>query len=152
VSRAEPGAPSGATKRRRPRPRPAITHDNDFFWKGVQAGKLLIQRCSCGRLRHPPGPMCPVCHSLEWDSLEASGRGSVYSFVVAHHPPIPPFEYPNLIVLVELAEGTRIVSNLRSVDPAEVAVGMPVQAEFVELEEGRSFLQFEPIRSGRDEE
>jgi hypothetical protein len=152
VSRAEPGAPGGVAKQRRLRPRPAITHDNDFFWKGVQAGKLLIQRCSCGRLRHPPGPMCPACHSLEWDTLEASGRGSVYSFVVAHHPPIPPFEYPNLIVLVELVEGTRIVSNLRGVDPAEVAVGMPVQAEFVELEEGRNFLQFEPVRSGRDTE
>jgi uncharacterized OB-fold protein len=75
-----------------------------------------------------------------------SGRGSVYSFVVAHHPPIPPFEYPNVIVLVELAEGTRIVSNLPGVDPDEVEVGMPVQAEFVELEEGRNFLQFKAIR------
>jgi uncharacterized OB-fold protein len=89
--------------------------------------------------------MCPVCHSLEWDSVEASGRGSVYSFVVAHHPAIPPFEYPNVIVLVELAEGTRIVSNLLGVEPDEVAVGMPVRAEFVELEEGRNFLQFRSV-------
>jgi len=88
--------------------------------------------------------MCPVCHSLEWDAVEASGRGSVYSFVVAHHPPIPPFEYPNVIALVELAEGTRIVSNLRGVEPAEIEVGMRVRAEFVELEEGRKFLQFRP--------
>jgi uncharacterized OB-fold protein len=78
--------------------------------------------------------------------MEASGRGSVYSFVVAHHPPIPPFEYPNVIVLVELAEGARVVSNLRGVDPGDVAVGMPVQAEFVELEAGRNFLQFKPVQ------
>jgi hypothetical protein len=90
--------------------------------------------------------MCPVCHSLEWDSVEASGRGCVYSFVVAHHPPIPPFEYPNVVALVELAEGTRIVSNLRGVELDEVEVGMPVRAEFVELEEGRKFLQFKIIR------
>jgi uncharacterized OB-fold protein len=90
--------------------------------------------------------MCPACHSLEWDSVEASGRGTVYSFVVAHHPPIPPFEYPNVIALVELAEGTRIVSNLRGVEPGEVEVGMPVRADFVELEEGRNFLQFKIIR------
>ena len=38
------------------------------------------------RLRHPPGPMCPDCHSLEWDTVEASGRGTLYSFVVAHQP------------------------------------------------------------------
>jgi len=131
--------------KRRPRPRPVITHDNEFFWKGVQEGKLLIQRCSCGKLRHPPGPMCPSCHSLEWDSVEASGRGSVYSFVVAHHPPTPPFEYPNVVALIELAEGTRIVSNLRGIDPGEVEVGISVRAEFVELEEGRKFLQFRPV-------
>jgi uncharacterized OB-fold protein len=76
--------------------------------------------------------------------VEASGRGTVYSFVVAHHPPIPPFEYPNVVALVALAEGTRIVSNLRGVEPGEVEVGMPVRAEFVELEEGRNFLQFRP--------
>jgi uncharacterized OB-fold protein len=90
--------------------------------------------------------MCPACHSLEWDPVEASGRGTVYSFVVAHHPPIPPFEYPNVIALVELAEGTRIVSNLRDIEPGEVEVGMPVRADFVELEEGRNFLQFKIIR------
>ena len=127
---------------RRARPRPAITADNEFFWKGVEERKLLIQRCRCGRLQHPPGPMCPECHSLEWDTVESSGRGVVYSFVVAHHPPIPPFEYPNVIVLVELEEGTRIVSNLLGTPPEEVEVGMPVQAEFVDLEEGRTFLQF----------
>jgi len=89
--------------------------------------------------------MCPTCHSLEWDSVEASGRGRVYSFVVAHHPPTPPFEYPHVIALIELAEGTRIVSNLRGIEPGEVEIGIPVQAEFIELEEGRKFLQFRPL-------
>jgi len=128
----------------RHRPRPAITHDNEFFWKGVEEGRLLIQQCRCGRLRHPPGPMCPVCHSLDWDTVEAGGSGWVYSYVVAHHPPVPPFGYPHVIVLVELAEGTRIVSNLRGVDADAVEIGMPVRAEFVELEAGRNFLQFRP--------
>ena len=39
------------------------------------------------------------------EAIEASGRGVIHSFVVMHHPPVPPFEYPNVIVLVELAEG-----------------------------------------------
>lgn len=138
----ESTAETRATSRRRPRP--AITHDNQFFWKGVEEGRLLIQQCRCGRLRHPPGPMCPACHSLDWDTIEASGSGRVYSYVVVHHPPVPPFEYPHVIVLVELAEGTRIVSNLRGVDADAVEIGMPVRAEFVELEEGRTFLQFRP--------
>lgn len=118
-----------------PRPRPARSRDNAFFWEGVEKGRLLIQRCaSCERLRHPPGPMCPHCHSLEWDTLEASGRGRVFSFVVAHHPEIPPFEYPNLIVLVELEEGTRLVSNLVGVDPADAEIGMPVEVAFTRVD------------------
>jgi uncharacterized OB-fold protein len=90
--------------------------------------------------------MCPSCHSLEWDTLEASGRGSVYSFVVAHHPAIPPFEYPNVIALVELEEGTRIVSNLIGVEPDRVSVGMPVQVEFVQVDEDQVLPQFRPVR------
>ena len=88
--------------------------------------------------------MCLTCHSLEWDAVEASGRGTVYSYVVAHHPAIPPFEYPNLIVLVALEEGTRIVSNLIGVEPDAVRIGMPVRARFVTIEGDRTLLQFEP--------
>ena len=136
-----PGSPAG---RSRPRPRPAITRDNAFFWEGIERGELLIQRCRCGKLRHPPGPMCPSCHSLEWDTLEAGGRGIVYSFVVAHHPPIPPFSYPNVIALVELEEGVRLVANLVGVEREQVAVGMPVDCEIVEVEKDFKLPQFRP--------
>lgn len=124
-------------------PRPGITHDNRFFWDGVAQGKLLIQRCaSCGRLQHPPAPMCPGCHGLEMGSIEASGRGTIHSFVVAHHPPIPPFEYPNVIVLVDLEEGTRLVSRLVGALPDDVRIGMPVRVEFVAVDDGFSVHQF----------
>ena len=139
----EPDAPAPKTRR----PRPRVTLDGRFFREGLEQGRLLIQRCaSCGELRHPPGPMCPKCHSLEWKVLEASGRGTVYSYVVAHHPPIPPFEYPNLVVLVELEEGTRLVSNLVGVGREEVAIGMPVVCEIVEVEEGFKLPQFRPAQ------
>lgn len=89
--------------------------------------------------------MCPSCHSLQWDALQASGRGSVYSFVVAHHPEVPPFELPNIIALVELEEGTRLVSNLIGVEPGQVRVGMPVQVEFVQVDEELVLPQFRPV-------
>ncbi|HEU0197563.1 MAG TPA: Zn-ribbon domain-containing OB-fold protein [Nevskiaceae bacterium] len=119
------------------RPAPGISDDTRFFWDGTRAGKLLIQRCkACGTLRHPPGPSCPHCHSFEWDTLEASGRGTVYSFVVMHYPEVPPFEYPNPIGLIELEEGTRIVAQLVGVKPAEIRIGQKVQVEFKEVEVG----------------
>ena len=61
--------------------------------RGGRAADPALHRLQA--LRHPPGPMCPRCQSLEWDSLVASGRGHVYSFVVMHHPQFPPFEYPH---------------------------------------------------------
>jgi uncharacterized OB-fold protein len=127
------------------RPRPGLTEDNRFFWEGVQAGRLLIQRCrGCGRLRHPPGPACPACRSLAWDTVESSGRGRVYSFVVAHHPPVPPFAYPHPIALVELEEGTRLVAELAGVAPDAIEIGMPVACEIVEVEEGLRLPRFRP--------
>jgi len=139
-----PGAPAADAAPRR-RPRPGITHDSRFFWEGLERGQLLIQRCAdCGKLRHPPGPMCPACRSLEWKTHQASGRGSVYSYAVAHHPPIPPFAYPNVIALVELEEGTRLVANLVGVEREAIEIGMPVVCEIVEVEDGYRLPRFRP--------
>jgi uncharacterized OB-fold protein/acyl dehydratase len=139
-------APAPAPEaKRRGRPKPARSHDNAFFWEGVEQRELRIQRCKqCAKLRHPPGPMCPHCHSLDWDHVRASGRGHVFSYVVAHHPPVPPFAYPNLIALVELEEGTRLVTNLLGVGPGEVRIGMPVELQITEVEPGLSLPLFRP--------
>jgi uncharacterized OB-fold protein/acyl dehydratase len=129
------------------RPRPAINADNAFFWEGVGRHELLIQRCTnCNRLRHPPGPMCPACHSYEWDTLVASGRGTVYSYVVPHHPPLPAFGgEPYVVGLIELTEGTRLVSNVVDVAVDDVTVGMPVEVVFVAVDDDLTLPLFRPV-------
>jgi uncharacterized OB-fold protein/acyl dehydratase len=128
-----------------PRPRPGITRDNAFWWEGVKAGKLRIQRCGgCGTLRHPPRPMCPRCQSLDWDTVESSGKGVVYSFVVSHYPQVPAFDYPLAIGLIELEEGTRLVSNVIDIDPADVHVGMPVEVVFEAVDDDWTLPLFRP--------
>jgi uncharacterized protein len=125
------------------RPRPPTTRDTQWWFDGCKEGKLLIQRCTaCNTLRHPPGPACASCHSFEWDTVEASGRGTIYSFVVVHHPQAPQFEYPLPVVLVELEEGTRLVSNVIDCDPSEISVGMPVQCELVAFDPELTLPQF----------
>ena len=110
---------------------PTISPDTEFFWNGLRDHKLLIQRCNgCQTLRHPPRPMCPKCRSLDWTGIEASGRGTVYSYVMPHEPRFPFFDYPYIVALVQLAEGVRLVSNLTDIDPADVVVGMPVEAYY----------------------
>ena len=114
---------------------PSMTPDTQFFWDGVKEHKLLVQRCAdCATLRHPPRPMCPHCNSLVWDTVEASGRGTVFSFVMPHHPPYPWFDYPYIVALVGLEEGTRIVTNLVDVAPDDVSIGMPVEVRFEEFD------------------
>ena len=130
---------------RMPRPRPAVTQDSSFFFEGAAEGKLLIQRCaSCGLLRHPPRPACPQCQSLEWDTVESAGRGTVFSFVVVHHPQIPAFDYPLPIAVVALDEGTRLVADLIGIAPAEVRIGMPVRVEMVAVDDELVLPMFRP--------
>jgi uncharacterized OB-fold protein len=127
---------------------PTISPDTEFFWNGLREHKLLIQRCSsCGALRNPPRPMCPNCNSLDWDAIESSGRGIVYSYVMPQHPRFPFFDYPYIVALVELAEGVRLVSNLRDIAPADVHAGMPVEVcyECFDSDSGEVVLhQFRP--------
>jgi uncharacterized OB-fold protein/acyl dehydratase len=127
------------------RPRPAITQDIAFFFEGAQQGMLLIQRCAqCGILRHPPRPACPSCGSFEWDTVTSSGRGTVYSYVVVHHPQVAGFDYPLPIAVVELEEGTRLVGDVIGVDPADVHIGMPVVAEMVAVDDELTIPMFRP--------
>jgi hypothetical protein len=124
---------------------PVPIRDDQFFWEGIAAGELRLQRCaSCGKQRHPPGPMCPFCHSLKFDIVRASGRGVVYSYVIPRHPPLPPSEEAPIVILVELEEGARLVSNLCGVAPAAVRNGMPVEVLFTEFEGGVRLHQFRP--------
>ncbi len=150
--RPRPAADAGAAPAV-PRPRPALTHDNAFFFEGTKQGKLLIQRCGgCGRLRHPPRPACNLCGSYEWDTVEAGGRGTVYSYVVVHHPQVPGFTYPLPIAVVELEEGTRLVADLVDVDPADVHIGMAVEATLVAVDDELTLPLFrpaEPATAGR---
>jgi uncharacterized protein len=117
------------------RPRPALNLDNRFWFDAAREHRLLIQRCaSCGTLRHPVGPQCPHCQSFEWDTVEASGRGTLYSFTVAHHPRHPAFDYPLVIAVVELAEGTRLIANLAGIAPENARIGMEVELDWLDTD------------------
>jgi uncharacterized OB-fold protein len=113
--------------------RPVIGPDTAFFWAGVEAGELRIQRCGeCGNLRHPPGPACPRCGALKPEYAVASGAGRIHSFVVHHHPPLPGRRSPVVVALVDLDEGVRMVGELRGVRPGEVRIGAEVRADFAD--------------------
>ncbi|GAA4088350.1 OB-fold domain-containing protein [Actinomadura miaoliensis] len=132
--------------------RPVTSLDTAFFWEGAKAGELRIQRCAdCGALRHPPGPMCPSCHSVARDHTVASGRGHVHSYVVHHHPPVPGRTPPFVVAVVELEEGVRVVGNVLRCDPGEVTVGMPVRVTFEHVDDELTLPQWIPADAPEDE-
>lgn len=114
--------------------RPSASHDTRFFWDGVRAHELRIQQLQDGSLQHPPVPALWKDKTEQTDYVVSSGRGTVYSFVTHHAPRVPGrTRFPFVIALVELEEGVRMLGELRDVDPAEVTIGMPVQAEYLDM-------------------
>ena len=140
-------APDPKAPAKPPRPLPAITEDTAYYWEGLKDGRLLIQRCtSCGALRHPSLPGCGTCGSLEWDSVESAGNGTIYSYVIVHYPQVPAFDYPLPIGLIELDEGTRIVANL-DMEPGDVTIGLRVTARIETFDDDLSLPVFSPAAS-----
>ncbi|WP_244931513.1 MaoC family dehydratase N-terminal domain-containing protein [Nocardioides sp. W7] len=126
------------------RPRPAVNLDNQFWFDAAREHRLLIQCCAdCQVLRHPPGPGCAACGSFSSDVVVATGRATLYSWTVAQHPRHPAFDYPLVIGLVELEEGTRLVANL---DPAgrDLEIGMDLRMTWLDVDPELSLPVFGP--------
>ena len=125
---------------------PAIGEDEAPFFEAAKSSELRIQQCSgCERLRHPPRPMCPWCHSSQSKWALMSGRGTIWSFVVPHPPLLPQFTdiAPYNVIVVTLDEDPkiRLLGNLvnkaddviNTVDPSTIRIGDEVQVVFNEL-------------------
>jgi uncharacterized OB-fold protein len=128
--------PASAPPSARPLPQPDV--DTAFFWDATARRELHILRCEeCETYIHPPKPTCRACGSTNLAPATVSGNGTVYSFTITHQP-VPGFEPPFNVVLVELDEqrGLRLVSNLTGVAPEAVRIGMPVEVVFEPFADG----------------
>jgi uncharacterized OB-fold protein len=124
----------------------AIAPEPDFestaWWDGLRRHQVVLQRCeACGRARFPPMPSCPWCGSRRETLAEASGRGTVYSFVTAHQRVSPGYDgdLPYTVATVELDEGPRVLGHVDP--PAGVSVGTAVAPFFVD-HDGWTELRF----------
>jgi uncharacterized OB-fold protein/acyl dehydratase len=139
----------GAAAAQKPsRIKPPMGHDNAWWWDHVrEQGEIPIQRCKeCQLLRHPPRPMCSACGSMEWDHIAASGRGAVHTYTVIHYPQFPGYESPIVAALIDLEEGTRLMSSLTDCMPEDAKIGMPVEAVIQTDEDGFALPVFRPAR------
>jgi len=116
-----------------PRPTPETEH----FWAGCGQGVLRLQRCDGGHTYFPPQPTCPRCGSRQVEVIEASGRGTLASYVISHRE-LPGFEAPYVIALVDLDEGPRMLANLTDVvsEPDTLPLDLPLEVTFLEAKHG----------------
>ena len=138
----------GAGDERPPKPRPAPTPDADSapYWAAAHDGRLLVQRCTaCGHTQLYPRDRCLVCRGpVEW--VEASGRGTVYSFTVIRQNYSRPFRdwIPYVVALVDLEEGPRVMTNIVECEPDAVRIGMAVRARFEPVSDEAGIALFAP--------
>ncbi|MEB4209777.1 Zn-ribbon domain-containing OB-fold protein [Mycobacterium sp. 94-17] len=126
---------------------PQPTADDQYFWTGVANDTLLLRCCGeCGRIQHPPTPLCPKCGCGQWRLRESAGTGTVLSWIVSKGPDATDDD-GRIVAVIDLPEGVRIVSNLVEIDAAEVAVGLDVQVTFADVQ-GVRLPQFRPTPAG----
>ncbi len=113
--------------------RPQASRDTQFFWDGVAAHELRLQQRPDGSLQHPPVPALWKPKGETTDYVVASGRGTVFSYVVHRAPQVPGRQLPFVIALIELDEGVRMLGELRGVDPEAVEIGQPVTVDFLDF-------------------
>lgn len=123
------------------RPDPIQRIDTAFFWDACERGEFVAQKCEpCNKLWHPPRPMCPDCHSLEKSTQKLSGKAKVLSWVRQVRPGSFGFQESPFVILVELEEGLRMVSNLDEVEAP--MIGMDVEVAFAKTSGGKSVPVF----------
>jgi hypothetical protein len=129
-----------------PKPRPAPVVDVEWapYWSATVAGRLVVQRCPNGHTQLYARAHCLVCRSpVEW--VEASGRGTVYSFTIIRQNPSRSFRHllPFVVALVDLEEGPRLMTNIVGSPPTDVAIGAKVRVRFEPVSDDAALPLFE---------
>ncbi|WEX12444.1 OB-fold domain-containing protein [Chelativorans sp. AA-79] len=119
--------------------KPAPIRDvwNGPFLDACKDRRLLLQCClETKKFFYPPAPVSPYTGKRAWEWREASGQGSLWSFVVFHQNYFAGFadEIPYAVVMVELDEGPFLLTNLRGATASDLTIGQRVKVVFDEGE------------------
>ena len=133
---------------------PVATPETKHYWEGLRVGELRLCRCCvCERIYFPPSNVCPGCSGLQIGWIKASGRATLYSYVISERPlPEWGIQGPMSVAHVTLEEGPSLVSTVVNCDqtPQALRLDMPLQATFRCFGAGESqsvtMLCFEPVQ------
>lgn len=132
-------------------PLPVPTPETAHFWEGTKRGELRLQRCDdCERVYFPPRPFCPACSSRSVSVFAASGKATLYSYVINHRPH-PAFDGPYAIAVVELEEGPRMMTNIVGTEqtPEALELDMSLEVTFDTVDDDITLPRFQPAGGAR---
>lgn len=129
------------------KPLPQPTPVSKPFWDAAKRHELQLQHCDkCEIYVFYPREMCPECLAPELKWIKVSGKGTLYSYTIAHAPTHHSFseDVPYVIAIVELAEGPHVTTNITGCKPEQLKVGMPVIAAFEDVTPEITLVKFRP--------
>lgn len=127
------------------RPLPKPDERSEPFFEAARRHELRVQRCTnCHTFQLPGRIACDVCLSSELEWVSASGRGTVFSYVVVHQNYHPAFaeSLPYNVAVVELEEGPRLTTRITGVENEALEAGMAVEADFEDVDTEISLPHF----------
>ena len=130
------------------KPLPRIDDDTRAYWAGCARGLLLLQHCrDCRHVQFYQRALCGRCLGANLEHRPASGRGAIYSFSTVYRPPSQEFkdDVPYTVVLVELAEGPRMISTLVDAPPETVRIDQPVEIVYEPVTPEIALPRFRPV-------
>ncbi len=133
-----------------PKPVPIPTPTTRPFWDALAEHRIRIQYSpSADRWVFYPRVLAPGTLADDLESRQISGAATLVSFAVAERPVAPQFAdaVPQLLGVVEWAEGPRLATELVDVDPADLRIGMPVTPVFADCpDDGVTLLRYTPAK------
>ena len=132
-----------------PRILPEPTPETQHFWDGTRNGELLLQRCKeTGEAYFPPRPFAPKIGSRNVEVFKASGRATLYSYVINHRPRPDMGTEPYAIAVVQLEEGPRMMTNIVGCPqtPEALVLDMPLEVVFEKMSDTITLPFFQPAK------
>lgn len=122
---------------------PTLAPENRGFWDAARRGELALPHCDdCGHSWFPPSSRCPSCLGKRIGFKRASGRGTLWSWVVMHRQYFRDFPPPYVVAYVRLEEGPMVVSTMVAGWEGTLRCDLPVTAVFEALSGEVSVLKF----------
>ena len=127
------------------RPLPEPSELTRAFWDAAARHELVAPECdACHRRFFTPQVACPFCGSEAWTYQPSVGTGTVYSATVVYRPPLPAFEAPYCLAIIDLDDGWSMLSRVVGCDPLAVTIGMRVTVTWDDVAPGVALPVFTP--------